>query len=655
MSVPAAYAQSGSFDAAAAVETFLTDASSYGAESASVGGVTSSGDVVTASDVTWTWASTVGEENEEVTVNVTFTAPSVEIEGLMETADGYGAARIAIPEMALNIETTGTEEAFKYDVTATDYEIVNGSWQAFPTIADDESAPVSRFAPLVDWAVHQSYDSSSISKLTGNIIVAGDVQELSYGPVTVGPVRDGVHESFEYGPIESTQTTEIPNEDGTSTSVDIAINYGASRGKDLDIRPFAAFLTGTGATDGPQPMIGLIELDSMSMSGGDMFNLSIGKNTIENITVDPSHGPLLEKLDSFVLALEADEEPDPQAMATLMMDVYGAFGIGKYGMDDITISTPEGTAGLESVTIEDLSAAGLGLLSVNGFSMDATEGTGSLGTFELADLVFPEREAFVNMMLSNMMGMPSDLQTTLGAMPYLGRITVKDLDITTPSGEVKLGLFENKLEDYVPPIPTNISIELKGLELPAALLPDPQSQMMARAMQLDPVKADGTIKLRWDEDTQRVELDKDIDVDGVGRIQADATLSGIPKLIFENPSRANEAVATAAVNSLSATFTDEGVTRFILGMISEQAGVPAEQIVEGIAQQASMQVAMVTGDEQLSSEVSDTLSTFLNDPETLSFTASPAAPVAVAQIIGAAMTAPQALPGLLNLSLSANQ
>jgi hypothetical protein len=53
--------------------------------------------------------------------------------------------------------------------------------------------------------------------------------------------------------------------------------------------------------------------------------------------------------------------------------------------------------------------------------------------------------------------------------------------------------------------------------------------------------------------------------------------------------------------------------------------------------------------------VADALATFLGDPQSLSIAADPADPIPFAQIMGAAMTAPQALPGLLNLSVGANR
>ncbi|WP_108661097.1 hypothetical protein [Acuticoccus kandeliae] len=654
MSVPVAYAQD-AFDESAAVETFLTDAGTYGATSATVGSVTSEGDVVKASDVNITWSTSFEAEGETVTIDATLTMPAVEIEGLAKSGEGYTVARLLVPDANFKVTTEGAEAPFEYDISVTDYEVVNAIWGAFPVIQANATAPISRFAPLVDWSVKQSYDSSSVGKISGTTTIAGDTQQMSYGPVKIGPVVNGVLERFEYGPIETTQTTEIPGADGVPTPMEISISYGASRGEGLDLRPVAAFLTGTDAADGPQTVIGRTELDGMTASGGDLFKMSIGKNLLENVTVDPSGTPLMASLDKVVLAFQSGEEPNPQELINLMMDVYGAFGIGKYSMSDVSVSSADVTAALGNIEIDGLSSAGLDLLSINGLEVNTLDGAGSLGTFELADFVFPAREAFMNAMIANMMGMPPDLQTTMGAVPYLGRLTVKDLDLKTLGGDVKVGLFENKLEDYIAPIPTSISIELQGLEMPAAMLPDPQSAMMLQMMQADPVKADGTIKLRWDEDTQRVELDKDITIGGVGQIQAAATLSGIPRFIFENPMRANEAVATAAVNSVNATFSDGGVTGFLLGMISEQAGVPMDQFVQGIAQQISVQAGMLTGDEQFGAQIGDAISTYLSDPQTLSISASPAAPVAVAQIIGAAMTAPQALPGLLNFSISANE
>ena len=85
-----------------------------------------------------------------------------------------------------------------------------------------------------------------------------------------------------------------------------------------------------------------------------------------------------------------------------------------------------------------------------------------------------------------------------------------------------------------------------------------------------------------------------------------------------------------------------------------EAGVSAADFAQGMAQQVQMQIAMMTGDTALAEQLGNTVSTYLADPQSLLISAQPTNPVPIAQLIGAAMAAPQQIPQLLNLTISAN-
>lgn len=659
LAAPAALAQSATgdtFDAVAAVRGFLTDADLLGADLATVGSVTAEGDTVVATDVSMRWQVTFEAAGETVILSAAVTMDRVEITNLTETDTGHGADEIVIPEVNLLVAVEGADQPLSYDFTMSDYRLVAATWESFPVIEADPERPVSRFAPLVDWTVSQSYELNEVGAVSGVVVGSEGEQKINYGAMSVGPVVNGTLESFEYGPVETTQEMEIPGDDGEMETATIAIRYGASRGETLDAKPIAALLTGTGAEEGPQTVIGSMVIESTDVDAGDLFSMSVGPNTIENLTVNPGTQPLMEAFDPLVLAALAEEEPSPDVLIDLMLDIYGAFGVGSYGLEEIEIAGPDFTARLGEFVLEGLSRAGLDLFAIRGMAVDSAGAVGEVGAFEIADVVFPDREAFMSAVMASAMGSEPDVRAILDAIPYLGRVTLSGIDVASPmTGNFSLGLFETRLENYVAPIPTSITIALEGLSMPASAMPDPQTAMMMQAMGADPLTADGEIVLAWDEATSDVGMTVGVAVGGIGTVDAEASLGGIPRAIFEDPMRVQEAMVTATVGGLELTFTDAGLTEFLLGMMSEQTGVPREQFVEGIVQQIAMQGAMMLGDQALADEVSGAVSAFLTDPQSLTVVLDPAAPVAIAQIMGAAMTAPQALPQLLNFSISANQ
>lgn len=652
LAVPA-YAQD--FDAAAAVEKFLTDAAPLGATEATVGEVSEEDGTVTATDVAMRWTTSFDTDGATATVNAEVTMPTVDVSGLEETDDGYSADELAIPTIHLSIEVTGAEKPLSYDLTLSDYTLKGASWQSFPTIEANPAAPVSRFAPLVAWAVGQSYALNSIGGISGTVVAGEDRQQLDYGPFSLGPVENGTLAEFNYGELTIKQTADLPDGEGGTKPGEVTITYGPITGRNLDAKPLAALLTGIDAGDGPAEVAGNVTIDKVTVDAGGAYDFSIGNIVIDNFTIDPARGPLMPKLDDLVISAMKGEEPDPLSTINLALDLYGAYGFGLYSFRDLAVKAPDVDLSVGDIRSEGLSAEGLDRVAVENVSVSTPGGSGSLGTFEFGGITFPAREAVLDFIMQSMSGAEPTPQAVMAVLPTLGNLAVRALNVDAgPDGPVALDDFSLNLGGYIGAIPTEIAIALKGLVMPAALLPDPNTAMMAQMVGADPVRADGTVRLAWDEDTQRVELNENIDIGSIGRLQTDATLSGIPQVVFQDPQRIQEAVATAAVNGVMIHFEDAGITKFLLDMVAQQSGVPADQFIEGIAQQAEMQLAGITGDQAFAGNVAGAVRTYLTDPKSLTLSAAPANPVAVAQIMGAAMTAPAALPGLLNFSISAN-
>lgn len=646
------------FDPAAAIQGFLTDAATLGADTATLGKLTEDGDTVTVENVAMHWSVPIEAMGETVTVDVKADMPSLSVKGLAP-ADGGGhtVSALDVPAGTLTFSVTGAPEPITYTFDFTNYSMADAEWGAFPKISADPAAPVSRFAPLVDWAIAWSYQSGGFDKFDGTFVMGEESQKLSYGPMTVGPVVKGKVDLLEYPPFTISQTGEVPQPDGTTKPVEMRFDYGAIRAEGLDLNPFGKLLTGNGAATGMAPILSHVELDGITVKVEGEADVSVASVVGDDLTIDTTRGPLLKKLDPIVTSALAGTPPSPPQLIGIALDVYGAYGVGRYQISDIAVSAPDTTAQLALIAIEELNNSGLGRFAIEGAAFDSPTGKGKLDTFEIRDLTFPAREVFTRAVMGAMNGLPFNPATDLAAIPTLGGFTIKGLsaDAGLPgAGPVKLDLFDISLSGFVTAIPTQIAVALEGFELPLALVQDPQASMILSAVGADPVTADMSLTLDYDESDGSVTLDKETMVGKVGALTTVASLTGIPKVIFENPMRANEAIATAAVRELTVRFKDDGITSFLVGMMSEQAGIGAADFAQGMAQQVEMQVSMLTGDGNLAGQLAQTVRTYLADPRSLLVSATPAAPVALAQIIGAAMAAPQQIPQLLNLTVTAN-
>ena len=421
---PSALAQDAAdtaLDPAGAIRGFLTDTERLGAETATVGAVTADGNVVNASDVAMSWSVTFEADDDTVTVTASATLDRVRVTGLSRTDSGYSAEAVSIPEANLVINVEGADDPLTYDFTMRDYRLVEAEWQPFPVIEADPLRPVSRFAPLVDWAIYQSYALNEIGSIDGTVVTDDDRQEIAYGPLSFGPVENGALDSFSYGPVETRQEIDGPAVEGDDGPATMTLRYGEVRGETLDTRPLATLLTGTGGSGSPQTVLGSMTVDGVSAEQDGLFSMDIGAHRIENVVVNAPAEPLMERFDGIVLAALADEEPAPESVIPLALDLYGAFGVGHYGFSDIAISAPSFTAQMGEFVISGLSAAGLDLFAVRDTMVSTPAGSGSLGAFEIADFVFPEQGDIFAAAMESVREGEADPRSVLDASPYLGR------------------------------------------------------------------------------------------------------------------------------------------------------------------------------------------------------------------------------------------
>ncbi|MDN3718941.1 hypothetical protein QW131_06290 [Roseibium salinum] len=76
--------------------------------------------------------------------------------------------------------------------------------------------------------------------------------------------------------------------------------------------------------------------------------------------------------------------------------------------------------------------------------------------------------------------------------------------------------------------------------------------------------------------------------------------------------------------------------------------------MSGLTSTLPMMLSMLQN-KDLETQVAEAVTQYLNSPGSLQITAAPGAPVPMAQIMGTAMLAPQMIPQILSVSVTANQ
>ena len=176
----------------------------------------------------------------------------------------------------------------------------------------------------------------------------------------------------------------------------------------------------------------------------------------------------------------------------------------------------------------------------------------------------------------------------------------------------------------------------------------------------------------WDPKTGTLTLDPfEIDVENAGNLSFTYEMSGytpafiqsmqqISQQMKQNPEADQNGgmammglLSQLSLGSADITFTDDSLTGKLLDFYAKKQGTTADQLAQQLQAMVPAALAQLNNPE-FQKKVSDAVATFLKDPKSLSISIDPEAPVPAMQIMGAAMGAPQTLPQVLSLDVTAN-
>lgn len=143
-------------------------------------------------------------------------------------------------------------------------------------------------------------------------------------------------------------------------------------------------------------------------------------------------------------------------------------------------------------------------------------------------------------------------------------------------------------------------------------------------------------------------------------------LKGIQEAMKASESNPNKEEANAALgmsmmglvqqltfNSASITFEDASITKRLLDFAGSEQGVTGDQMAQSLKGLIPVMIAQLNMPD-LQNQISAAANTFLDDPRSLTISAQPKEPVPFPMIMGAAMGAPQTIPQVLGVTVTAN-
>lgn len=208
-----------------------------------------------------------------------------------------------------------------------------------------------------------------------------------------------------------------------------------------------------------------------------------------------------------------------------------------------------------------------------------------------------------------------------------------------------------------------------------SFIENPQQRAIIDALGYQQLNGELTVAGSWQPETGRVTVAPyDIKVDNAGTLGLALDFSGYTPDFIASLRELQQQAANAgadedsaaqsmammglvqqlSLNSAEISFTDDSLTRKALDVAGAQQGLSASDTANMIKGTLPFLLAQL-GSAELSKEITEAVSTFLDDPRNLRIAAAPAQPVPFAMVAAAGMVSPLELVRTLGVTVTANQ
>ena len=476
---------------------------------ASYGQIASHGDQTTLSDLK------VGSEKNP---DVTLTVSTINVDGLNQADDGALAGKdVTFDGVALHAATITLDLT---NVKLTDYELpaIDFTW--------DQAHPLTALVPFMKMMANVKIASGTIGSMVLTQEVNSMISETTYEGMQIDKWGDGRIASMTSGAVR----TASPKKDPL-----IAIAMDGVQSLDVDLGAILAVFDPEAYVGGVgdlvwRTIVGHAAYSKMTITAPGV-ETTIGGMEFDNLRLRQPRGGIqpLYDLSAQVTTGHHDggmtEIPKPDPMTIL--DLLSIYGIGKVAIHDVDVSAPGVDAfHLGSFSMADLSSDGIGDFTIADYNIAmASQGAVRLGKFSFGGVVFPPMEAIVAAIAAESSGGNMDVTSVV---PHLGYLEVDGLDVAmNAQPHVSLEGFRTDLSNYVGAVPTAVTMNMSGLDLPVDQIPDPKSKAMFQQLGYDRVHMNAAVDIDWSAAGDIVFKAFSFAIDELGAISGDLTLTGI--------------------------------------------------------------------------------------------------------------------------------
>ncbi|HEV7251054.1 MAG TPA: hypothetical protein VGN93_29115 [Shinella sp.] len=381
------------------------------------------------------------------------------------------------------------------------------------------------------------------------------------------------------------------------------------------------------------------------------------------------------------------------ALATLASPAFALDGAdlmaklnATYATSGVTIGYSNAAVDGSTVTLEgtELKATGaeapikLGTITMEGVEEDG-EGGYTIETVAFQDIDVTEADATVTAkdLALNGVSIPGTVVSgTLESLLMYESATAGPVSVSTKGKEV---FSMSGMEATITRMDADAGLEfdatLNDLKADLTTVEDPKAKDTLAKLGIQSLEGKVNMSGSWELASGKLAVDEyAFDFKDIGRLNLSLEFSGYTldflknlqeaiKTAEANPNKeeANAAMGMAMMglvqqltfNSASLSFEDASITKKLLDYAGSEQGVTGDQMAQSLKGLVPIMIAQLNMPD-LQNQISAAVNTYLDDPKSLTISAEPKEPVPFPMIMGAAMGAPQTIPQVLGVTITAN-
>lgn len=623
-------------------------------------------------------------EKKDISIKASFSAPAMVAKGLHLEEDGVGYASMTYERMSFDakLDSPGTEDdMFVAGKAVGNANVTNGFAPFLGEFKIAPSRPIGSvmdyLRPLIFKVRYESYSDEGAT-LTQRLTQEGPVtQQDQFGPLVIKDIANGRIGSMEMAyrkgvvsPQMSPPAKKTPKAMGEMLPFDeITYEMGKTSYVGYDFGAlWAAFDPKAPAFEGSKNIIESADIQDIKAEAPGLFSFTVGPSVQKGIKVTQPETFIIPMLDKM---LSEDKTPDDlppeqqKAMIKAGFDLIRGFAMDLNEMSDMKLSfaIPEGKhagqtikASLDAMRQSNFDRSGIEEISISGVSFDGPPAVKfTLKRAAVENLEFPNYEQIEKVLITSMSGKEPAASDLAKLSPPSVDIVVSGLDYKDQqANNLSAKELRSELRTRGLAIPTDLSVKVDDLVISKSMIKHPIATALMTQLGMEELTVNKEVTLSWDEVNETIKLDPfSVELANIVSLNGSIGFGGIKRAYMESPENAQAAMATATVLPSTLRLTNLGGMDKLINFLGGMAGMGPDQVRSFAEGQVQVVLSSVTKPD-FARMVAGHIKTFLNNPETLEIALKPKAPVPVMQVLGSVGVAPDTVPDMLQIGVSAN-